>query len=351
MASLAERLLKTSNSDRVSLGNDANSMLQKNINTTDVKVPMLNLALSGSTRGGVKQGITTIAGESKSFKTSFAIKIVSEYLKAHKDAIFIFYDCEFGSRKEAFNLYNIDMSRVLHNPIEDVEQLTFETMSQLKEIKKEDKVIILLDSLGALASKKEVDNALEQHSAQDMTRAKSLKAYFRMITPILNIKEVPFLCISHTYSSMVGLYQKEIIGSGRGIAYSSNVSWIITKSKDKNSKGELEGYNFTINIDKSREIRDDAKIPIKVKFDGGVFRWSGILEHALEFNLVTQEGRSHIKKHLGEGSKVCLKNLSDEELDEWYQELVDNTNLLDLIDNKYRLIKILENDISETEEE
>jgi hypothetical protein len=90
-------------------------------------------------------------------------------------------------------MMDIDMERVLHTPITDLEELKFDLVSQLSNLDKGDKVIIIVDSLGQLASKKELDDALAEKSTQDMTRAKVMKSVFRMINPHLNMKDIPLI--------------------------------------------------------------------------------------------------------------------------------------------------------------
>ena len=74
-----------------------------------------------------------------------------------------------------FEAFGIDTSRVLHTPIVDVEQLKFDLVSQLDNIDRGDKVVIVIDSIGNLASKKELEDALNEKSVADMSRAKALK--------------------------------------------------------------------------------------------------------------------------------------------------------------------------------
>ena len=115
------------------------------------------------------------------------------YLKEHKDAVLLFYDSEFGSPQSYFEAFGIDTSRVLHTPITDVEQLKFDLVGQLDNIDRKDKVIIVIDSIGNLASKKELEDALNEKSVADMSRAKAIKGLFRMVTPYLTMKDVPLL--------------------------------------------------------------------------------------------------------------------------------------------------------------
>ena len=64
---------------------------------TRIDVPMMNVALSGRLDGGLVSGLTVLAGPSKHFKTSFALKMASAFLESDPEAIMLFYDSEFGS--------------------------------------------------------------------------------------------------------------------------------------------------------------------------------------------------------------------------------------------------------------
>ena len=140
--------------------------------------------------------------------------------------------------------------------------------------------MIIVDSIGNLASKKEVEDALEGKSVADMTRAKQLKSLFRMVTPHLNLKDIPMVVVNHTYKEM-SMYPKDIVGGGTGSYYGADNIWILGRQQDKDDK-EIKGYHFVINVEKSRYVREKAKIPITVSFDGGINKWSGLLDIALE---------------------------------------------------------------------
>ena len=243
------------------------------------EVPMVNVALSGEVDGGLTNGLTVLAGPSKHFKTSFALLMAAAYLKEHKDAVLMFYDSEFGSPQSYFESFGIDTSRVLHTPIVDVEQLKFDLVNQLDEITREDKVIIVIDSIGNLASKKELQDARDEKSVADMSRAKALKGLFRMVTPYLTMKNIPLLAVNHTYQEM-GLFPKAIVSGGTGIYYSADNIWIIGRQQQKTGT-EVKGYNFIINVEKSRFVKEKSKVPISVTWEGGIEPYSGLLDVAL----------------------------------------------------------------------
>jgi hypothetical protein len=247
-------------------------------------VPMINVALSGSIDGGLTSGFTVLAGPSKHFKTSFALLMISAYMKKYPEAVLIFYDTEFGSPQSYFESFGIDVARVVHVPIKNIEELKFEMMSQLDNMTRGEKVIMCVDSLGSSASIKELEDALNQKTVTDMTRAKALKSLTRMITPYFTIKDVPCLAICHTYQTQE-MFSKAVVSGGTGITYSADNVWIIGRRTDKEGT-EILGYHFVINIEKSRFVKEKSKIPIGVSWTGGIQRWSGLHEVAEEGGFV-----------------------------------------------------------------
>ena len=153
--SIMDKLKKNSKSDFTSVLADSKFFTEKDMVPTDV--PMMNVALSGTTEGGLAPGLTVLAGPSKHFKTSFGLIMASAYLKQYDDAVLLFYDSEFGSPQSYFQQFNIDTSRVLHTPITNVEELKFDMISQLEGIDRNDKVIIMIDSVGNLLLKKRLE--------------------------------------------------------------------------------------------------------------------------------------------------------------------------------------------------
>lgn len=249
-------------------------------------VPAINIALSGRLDGGLTPGLTMWAGPSKHFKTMFSLIMAKAYMEKHQDAVMLFYDSEFGTPLDYFKTLGIDMERVVHTPITDVEQLKFDIMQQLNAIERGEHVIIVIDSIGNLASKKEVEDALEGKSAADMSRAKQLKSLFRMVTPHLTIKDIPMVVVNHTYKTLE-LYSKDVVGGGTGSYYSADNIFILGRQQEKDGT-ELAGWNFIINVEKSRYVKEKSKIPITVKFDGGLSKWSGLMDMALEAKLVVK---------------------------------------------------------------
>lgn len=212
--------------------------------------------------------------------TMFSLIMAKSYMEKYPEAVMLFYDSEFGSPQTYFTALGINTERVIHTPIPDIEQLKFDIMKQLNDIQRDEKIIILVDSIGNLASKKEVEDALNEKSVADMTRSKALKSLFRMVTPQLAMKNIPMVAVNHTYKTLE-LYSKDVVSGGTGGYYSADNIYIIGRQQEKEGT-DLTGYNFIINVEKSRYVREKSKIPITVSFEGGLSRWSGLLEIALQ---------------------------------------------------------------------
>ena len=300
-------------------------------------VPMINVALSGDPDGGLSSGLTVLAGPSKHFKTSFALLMAAAYLDKYEDAVLLFYDSEFGSPQQYFKSFGIDTSRVLHSPITNVEELKFDLVNQLENIERKDKVIIVIDSIGNLASIKELTDAMNEKSVADMSRAKALKGLFRMTTPYLTMRDIPLIAVNHTYQE-IGLFPKAIVSGGTGIYYSSDNIWIIGRQQEKKGT-EIMGYNFVINVEKSRFVREKSKIPISVTWEGGIETYSGLLDVAIEGGYVVKPTigwYSKVDKKTGEieDTKVRAKETL---LASFWKPIFDNTDFKQYLISKYEV--------------
>lgn len=328
--SLVDKLLKSSTIDQTDLFQDTE--YYKKIDPIKTSIPMINTALSGNVDGGLYPGLLMIAGESKSFKTLFSLFLAATFLKKHPDSVLLFYDSEFGAPQAYFKSLKVPQNRVIHTPITNIEVLKHDITNQLEVIGKNDKVMIMIDSIGNLASKKEIDDAIEGKAVADMSRAKALASLFRMVTPHLTLKKIPMVVINHTYKE-IGMFPKDIVSGGTKSYYSSNDIWIVKRAQVKDGN-DLAGYQFTINIEKSRFVKEKSKIPIVVRHEGGIQKYSGLFEIAQEAKFVTKpkKGTYLVKDDATEYSESELRENSDV-----WKNLLKNEEFLNFINEKYTL--------------
>jgi len=313
-------------------------------------VPIINVALSGKLDGGLTPGLTMWAGPSKHFKTAFSLLMAKSYLDKYENAALLFYDSEFGTPQSYFDSFGIDTNRVLHTPLTDIEQLKFDVMQQLTQLERGDRLIIVIDSIGNLASKKEVEDALEGKSVADMSRAKQVKSLFRMVTPHLTMKDIPMIVVNHTYKE-IGMFPKDIVGGGTGSYYSADNIFIIGRQQEKEGT-EIVGYNFIINVEKSRYVKEKSKIPVSVSFDGGISTWSGLLDLAIESKHVVKPSNgwySKVDKDTGEVEEKKYR-IKDTDTKEFWMPILKQKSFREFIENKYRVAagEIMSSNIDET---
>jgi len=330
-----DKLKKNSKVKETSILADSKFFTEQDMVPTDV--PMMNVALSGSMDGGLAPGLTVLAGPSKHFKTSFGLIMASAYLKKHSDAVLLFYDSEFGSPQTYFQQFDIDTTRVLHTPITNVEELKFVIVGQLEELDRKDKVVIIIDSVGNLASKKELDDAINEKSVADMSRAKALKGLFRMCTPYLNMKDIPLIAVNHTYQE-IGLFPKAVVSGGTGIYYSADNIWILGRQQDKQGT-EIKGYHFVINVEKSRYVKEKSKIPISVTWEGGVSKLSGLLNVALDTGYVQKPSNGWYEGIDPETGEILTGKVREKETitEEFWNPIFEKTNFKEAITKKYKI--------------
>lgn len=333
--SIMDKLKKNSKLKATEVLSESKFFNNKDMVPTDV--PMVNVALSGSVDGGLAPGLTVLAGPSKHFKTSFALLMAAAYMKKYPESVMLFYDSEFGSPQSYFKQFGIDTSRVLHTPITNVEELKFDMINQLDAIERGEKVIVVIDSIGNLASKKEMEDALNEKSVADMSRAKALKGLFRMTTPYLAMKDIPLLAINHTYQEM-GLFPKAIVSGGTGIYYSADNIWILGRQQEKKGT-DIVGYHFVINVEKSRYVKEKSKIPITVNWEGGVQKYSGLTEVAIAGGYVRKPSAGWYEAMdpaTGEvlSGKVRMQDTLSKE---FWDPIFTNTNFKDFVQKQYSI--------------
>ena len=135
----------------------------------------------------------------------------------------------------------------------------------------------------------------------------------------LRVKSVKPVGKKKVYDISVADSQHYILENGvvthnTGIYYSADNIYIIGRQQEKDGT-ELTGYNFIINVEKSRHVKEKAKIPIEVRFEGGISTWSGLLDIALESGHVIKPKNGWYQKVDMETGEIGAKNYRRAETD------------------------------------
>jgi len=300
-------------------------------------VPILNLAISGSFDKGLPAGIVMIAAPPKHFKTNLMIQAMKSFQRKYKDQdnLIIFYDSEFGSPNSYFEGVGIDIrpgENFDRRPIFTVEQWKSDLANLVTDIEVGDKVLICVDSIGMLASAKEVEDAKNENDKADFTRAKALKSVFRIANGQINFKGITCIVINHSYQTM-DMFPEEKASGGRGAEYAGHTLWNIGK-RQKKVDSELTGFDFVLKSKFSRYVREKSDFPVTVSFDDGISKYSGIFDLALETKHIYSEKQGWYKL-IGNDKVFRRKEL--EETDNLMQSLVEDASFKTMCNKMFAL--------------
>lgn len=271
-------------------------------------IPMMNVAFSGRWDGGLCYGITIIAGESKHYKTGTGLVAVKAFQDKYEDGVVIYLDSELGAGLTYFDSLGIDKDRVIHIPVKDVEEAKFQCVKIMEEVQEGEKVFIFYDSLGNTASKKELQDAIDEKSVADMSRAKAIKSFFRILTPMINLKKCWLLAINHTYMTQE-MFAKEIMSGGTGVTLSADSIYFMGRRQQKEDK-ELVGYEFVMKANKSRFVREGSTFPLNITFEDGIDKYSGLFDWAVENGFIESPTKGYYtRKAVPEDKKWRAKEI------------------------------------------
>ena len=282
--------------------------------------------MSGSIKKGMPgKKITALVGESgsgKTFLTLNAVRIAQEMGYTP-----IYFDTEGAIDPESCENFGIDLENFRYEPVSDVDRLKsmfaifIKGLTDLK-IKGKDygKYILILDSVGMLASAKEIEDARTQNSAADMTRAKSLRSFFRIITSDLNSLEIPMIFTNHVGVNIGGYGDPVVQGGGGGVLFSPSITLFLSKAKlkdDKSDDKKQTGVIVTAKTGKNR-FAQPKNIKFPIFFDRPFNKYAGVQDYfgwdevgIAKGNIITEKEYSKLKGAAKEAVKPFTPSGSD----------------------------------------
>lgn len=251
-------------------------------------VYLVDAAMSGRLlNGGIATNrISVFAGESGAGKSFMCFSCAKHAQKAGYSVIYI--DTENAIDLEDLPKYGVDNSidkfrLIRSNKVEDVNMLLTQLIDDLKEQKlagyELPKLMIVIDSLGQMASNKEKNDLLKGDIKQDMTKAKALGSLFRSINTDLGYLDIPLLVANHTYLTL-DLFPKSVMKGGNGLLYSASVIGMMSKSMLKTGEEDdmdlgASGISVLFKTQKSR-LAKPKKIRFDISFAHGMNPYTGL---------------------------------------------------------------------------
>jgi len=298
-------------------------------------VYLVDAAMSGRLlNGGVATNrISVFAGESGAGKSFLAYSVSKNAQKQGYSVIYI--DTEQAVDLEDLPKYGVDNSLekfrlIRSNKVEDVNILLSQLVDELKEQKlagmELPKLMIVLDSLGQMASNKEKSDLLKGDIKQDMTKAKAIGSLFRSINNDLGFIDVPLIVCNHTYLTM-DLFPRSVMKGGNGLLYSASVIGFMSKSKLKTGEEDdmdlgQSGISVLFKTQKNR-LAKPKKIRFDISFANGMNPYTGLdafcrPEYFDQIGIA--KGTTEVDKETGE-----LKFIPGSARSRWYVRHLDKS--------------------------
>ena len=167
----------------------------------------------------------------------------------------------------------------------------------------------------------------------------NVKAQIMKIKSVRKIGKFPVYDIS-VEDNQQYILENGIVSHNTGSYYGADNIWILGRQQDKGADKKIAGYEFVINVEKSRFVKEKSKILINVSHTTGINKWSGLLEVAVEggFVVKTKPGKYTVVNPLtGEiiGDEMKEADI-DTNADVWKALLADQ-QFTTYIRNKYQL--------------
>ena len=158
-------------------------------------------------------------------------------------------------------------------------------------------------------------------------KVKSIKKVGKLPVYDLSIEDV------HYYVTENG-----VINHNTGLQYSANTIIFTSKSMEKQGTEQV-GNNFSLTINKSRFVREKAKIPVTMLFDGGISKWSGLLDMALASGHVIKPSNGWYQKVNKETGEIEEKKYraKDTNTHEFWDSIIKDKTFNDWIAHTFKI--------------
>jgi RecA/RadA recombinase len=269
-----------------------------------------------------------IGAPSSTGKTYLAISSAKNFLHQNPDGLVFYFESESAISKDMLLSRGIDTKRTAVVPVVTVQDFRTQSLKILDNYEKQSEserqpLFFILDSMGNLSTTKEMEDSSSGKDTRDMTRAQLLKATFRVLTLRLGRAGIPLLILNHVYASME-MYAGPTQSGGSGAVYASSTVLTLTKAKDKDlSTNETTGAIITVTATKSRLTKENTKVKCLIKYDGGMSRYYGLLEIAVEAGAWKKVST---RFELDDGTKVFGKAINENPEKYFTPEVLEKIN-------------------------
>lgn len=264
----------------------------------------LNKIISGNYTDGIPIGaITQLRGDSSTGKTLFLTSILIE---AQKNGYFTkLLDAENAYNEEFARMLGLDPKQLLYSSPECLEEAFADIEATIESIREHDKdtpIVIGIDSLAVLGTRKELGIENFEHTPADgAQRAMITGMCFRRINPILRKNKVALVVINQIRSKIGIIYgnPETNAAGGRSLEYYLGVDLkTFRREKLKDDKDSPRGIRGEIECTKNKYSIPYKKCEFELIFNQGLSKFHGLLDEFVADNTISRSSNGRCQ--LGE---------------------------------------------------
>jgi RecA/RadA recombinase len=307
----------------------------------------LNKIISGDIYKGLPRGrIMAFAGPSGVGKTYLLMSSAREAQKQGYTILVL--DSENAFDADSFRRLGGNPDEVLHFPVITVTECRnkcVQIMDEWMKLHPESKLFIIVDSLGGLTTEKVFEDIEKDEGKADMgNRAKQLREMAKVFTNYIAKHQAIMIVSNHTYEQPPPNPKMPPVvkfGGGEGFVYATSGIVFLKKSQIREEEVDAQGNSVKVkkgNIlkataEKNRFVPEGMVGEIYLSFETGLNKWYGLLNDALEAQLITEpsQGWYHFAHQEGNVRKKELYKTAN------WVGLIDK--LAEHIRNKYKYTK------------
>lgn len=313
----------------------------------------INRVLTGDIHKGFPRGrISTIYGESASGKSLIVANAIVDALNNKGYQFVVYFDSEGGALFDYIKAKGANMERIEHVTVHSTEDCSIKILQLYDSLVKaadeyhedpgnndEPKVLVVLDSFGALAADKLIADAEKDKMTQDMGLGAKLKNnMMRGLMMRVVQSNCPLLIINHTYSDPGAMFTSKIkaIPGGEGIKFASHVMLQMTKllvktddttfmtglESDADDAGYYKGNRIRAFCVKNRVVKPCFEATMFIDFSTGISKYDGLIEDAEKFGFIEKVRGGYI-----------VPSYSDKRIT--YRDLLSKTDAWDTFIDKF----------------
>ena len=299
-------------------------------------VMALNLLYSGKIDGGVPiGGRAVISAQSMTGKSFLSLGIIRNSLRMGK--LTVLFDTELAFDPVLAKAIGIDVDdpnfKLFRGPaIEKVKQNLMRINEVIPREQKRD-VVYVLDSFGPLVSSKTVNDAISGKDVKDMTLTQKKNE----LCNLLLMTESTIFVVNHVITNIGGMGDPLSIPGGNKLIFNFD-SIVLGRSKAKDTrevKGmkEIEGYIVTAVNHKARGCKENAKLKYRIKVNGGLDPFYGLLPDAIDMGYVEMASSGwYTRPVVAEDKKWRERDLYTAE---FWTPIFADTDFKDALERKY----------------